>query len=164
MHVNGRVLRSVVVFLLLGVSYSKRRCNYTDILSTYRELIFVELQYLNLTGTFDTPKERDHCPSGKLQHVLRSIHGMTEQFLCQGWDQEHGRGSRQQRGMKKPVEMMAVLIRQNCRQTDLARRQKRTAPCVTTQRTKGMNRKRMRLIRALINCWQKLQSLYTPTK
>ncbi|KAM9506706.1 uncharacterized protein ACWYII_048403 isoform 2-T2 [Salvelinus alpinus] len=145
MHVNGRVLRSVVVFLLLGVSYSKRRCNYTDILSTYRELIFVELQYL-------------------LQHVLRSIHGMTEQFLCQGWDQEHGRGSRQQRGMKKPVEMMAVLIRQNCRQTDLARRQKRTAPCVTTQRTKGMNRKRMRLIRALINCWQKLQSLYTPTK
>ncbi|XP_013990191.1 uncharacterized protein isoform X2 [Salmo salar] len=145
MYVNGPVLRSVVVFLLLGVSYSKRRCNYTDILSTYRELIFVELQNL-------------------LQHVLRSIHGMTEQFLCQGWDQGHGRGSRQQRGMKKPVEMMAVLIRQNCRHTDLVRRQKRTAPCVTAQRTKGKNRTRMRLIRALINCWQKLQSLYTPTK
>eukprot|EP00063_Salmo_salar_P015355 XP_013990190.1 PREDICTED: uncharacterized protein LOC106566581 isoform X3 [Salmo salar] len=144
-YVNGPVLRSVVVFLLLGVSYSKRRCNYTDILSTYRELIFVELQNL-------------------LQHVLRSIHGMTEQFLCQGWDQGHGRGSRQQRGMKKPVEMMAVLIRQNCRHTDLVRRQKRTAPCVTAQRTKGKNRTRMRLIRALINCWQKLQSLYTPTK
>ncbi|KAK6303827.1 hypothetical protein J4Q44_G00262810 [Coregonus suidteri] len=155
MCVNGPVLRSVVVFLLLGVSYSKRRCNYTEILTSYRELIFVELQNLNLTGTFDTPKERDHCPSGKVQHVLRSIHGMTEQFLCQGWDQDHGRGSRQQGGMEKPVEMMVVLIRQNCRHTDLVRRQK----CVTSQRTKGKKRKRMRLIRALINCWQKLQSV-----
>ncbi|CAB1336083.1 unnamed protein product [Coregonus sp. 'balchen'] len=134
--VNGPVLRSVVVFLLLGVSYSKRRCNYTEILTSYRELIFVELQNL-------------------VQHVLRSIHGMTEQFLCQGWDQDHGRGSRQQGGMEKPVEMMVVLIRQNCRHTDLVRRQK----CVTSQRTKGKKRKRMRLIRALINCWQKLQSV-----
>ncbi|KAK6307673.1 hypothetical protein J4Q44_G00209440 [Coregonus suidteri] len=160
MCVSGPVLRSVVVFLLLGVSYSKRRCNYSEILDSYRELIFVELQNLNLTGNFDTSKERDCCPSGKVQHVLRSIHGMTQQFLCQG----RGQGIRQQGGMEKPVEMMEQLIRQNCRHTDLVRRQKRAAPCVTSQRTKRKKKKRMRLIRALIHCWQKLQSVYMPTK
>ncbi|KAM9429134.1 uncharacterized protein ACWYII_019858 isoform 2-T2 [Salvelinus alpinus] len=160
MCVNGPVLRSVVVFLLLGVSYTKRRCNYSEILGSYRELIFVELQNLNLTGNFDTSKERDRCPSGKVQHVLRSIHGMTQQFLCQGRRQ----GIRQQGGMEKPVEMMEQVIRQNCRHTDLVRGEKRAAPCVTSQRTKGKKKKRIKLVRTLINCWQKLQSVYLPTK
>ncbi|KAL1021588.1 hypothetical protein UPYG_G00015240 [Umbra pygmaea] len=158
MCVNGPVLRTVVVFLLLGVScscnYCRRRCNYNEILESYRELIFVELQNLNLTGTFDTSKERDCCPSGKAPDILRSIHGLAHQFLCQ----RHGTGRKQLEGMEKPVVMMQDLISENCNSTVQVRRQKTAASCATSQRCKK-KRKKMRLIRALINCWQKLQSI-----
>lgn len=44
--VTRALLRSVVVLLLLANSSGKRRCNYKEILGSYREVIFVELQNL----------------------------------------------------------------------------------------------------------------------
>lgn len=155
MSVIGPVLRSVVVVLLLGVSYSKRRCNYMEILSSYREIISVEIQNLNMTGLFETSGERTRCSSGKMQHVLRSIYGITQQFLCQG------RPGRLQGDMEKPVEKMEKLIRQNCQDTDWIVRQ-RSVSCSTEEGTKRNKRRRAKFMRALINCWQIFQSMYKP--
>ena len=50
-----------------------------------------------------------------MQHVLHSIYGMTQQFLCQD------RPGRPHGDIDKPVEKMEKLIRQNCRDIDLVR-------------------------------------------
>lgn len=48
---TGALLRSVLVVVFLASSCGKRRCNYKEILGSYRELIFVELQSLVGMGT-----------------------------------------------------------------------------------------------------------------
>ncbi|KAI1892762.1 hypothetical protein AGOR_G00136870 [Albula goreensis] len=117
-----------------GITYGRRTCNYAEILSSYKELIFIELQNLNLTGPYSLSKEINRCPSGKVQHILRSIYGMTELFKCQGkgrWFREIGR----------PVERMGQLIRQNCKLADLM--QWRNNPhCKTGKVLRGRKKKK----------------------
>ncbi|XP_078144550.1 uncharacterized protein LOC144542327 [Centroberyx gerrardi] len=152
MCVARPVLRSVLVVLLLAFSCGKRGCNYKEILGSYREIILVELQNLNLTGSLNTSKERDHCPSGKAHHILRSIYVLTQQFRCQ-------RAGNRQRDLEKPVESMDQLISHNCSHDYLGKR----ASCQASQKTRGKKRRRIKLIkviRSLITCWQKLQSIY----
>ncbi|KAM8755470.1 uncharacterized protein AB9X84_011927 [Acanthopagrus schlegelii] len=149
---TGALLRSILVVLLLASSCGKRRCNYKEILGSYREVIFVELQNLNLTGSVNTPKERDPCHSGKARRILVSIYGMTQQMRCQ-------RGGKQQSDLEKPLESMEQLIIHNCSPDYLGRK----ASCSTVKKIRGKKRKRIRLIKvikALITCWQKLQSVY----
>lgn len=151
MCLTGTLLRSVLAVLLLANACGKRKCNYREILDSYREVIFVELQNLNLTGSINTSKVRDPCPSGKAHRILVSIYGLTQQVRCQ-------RGGNQQSDLEKPLESMERLIIHNCSPDYLGK----TASCSAAQKIRGKKRKRMRLIKvikALINCWQKLQSV-----
>lgn len=152
MCLTGSLLRSVLVVLLLANSWGKRRCNYKDILSAYREVIFVELQNLNLTVSPNTSKERDPCPSGKARRILASIYGMTQKTRCQ-------RGGNQPSNLERPVESMEQLITHKCSPDYLGKR----ATCSHVKKIRGKKRKRIwliKVIKALITCWQKLQSAY----
>ncbi|KAM7411740.1 hypothetical protein PAMA_021629 [Pampus argenteus] len=156
MCLTGSLLRSVLVVLLLTNSCGKRRCNYKQILGSYREVIFVELQNLNLTRSFNTSKERDPCPSGKAHRILGSIYSMTQQTRCQ-------RNGKRQPDLEKPLERMEQLIIHNCSPDYLGKK----ATCSAVQKIRGARRKRNRLIKvikALVTCWQKLQSIYMLTK
>ncbi|KAL4655329.1 hypothetical protein GN956_G5176 [Arapaima gigas] len=141
----------VVTLLLRGITYSRCKCNYPEILSAYKELILTELQNLNLTGSYTTSNEKDRCP-GKVQHILRSIYGMTQTFKCQ-----NTRHLQQEVG--KTVEKMEQLIRANCRHVNLG---KRDASCKIAKSPKSRRRKKKKLIESLILCWQKLQAVYVP--
>ncbi|XP_068997003.1 uncharacterized protein C20orf204 homolog [Embiotoca jacksoni] len=152
----GALLHSVLAFLLLANSYGKRGCNYKEILGSYSEVIFVELQSLNLTSSLNTFKERDPCPSEKARRILVSIYGMTQQMRCQ-------RGGKQQSDLEKPVESMELLITRKCSPDYLGKR----ASCSAVQKIRGKKRKRIRLMKvmkALIICWQKLQIVYMFSK
>lgn len=141
---------------MLANSCGKRGCNYKEILGSYREVVFVELQNLNLTGSFNTSKERDPCPSGKARRILGSIYGMTQKMRCQ-------RGGKQQPELDKPLESMEQLIIHNCKPDYLGKK----ATCSSVQKIRGKKRKRIRfikVIKALVTCWQKLQSVYMLTK
>lgn len=156
MCLTGTLLRSVLVTVLLAYSCGKSRCNYKEILGSYREVISVELQNLNLTVSANKFKERDPCPSGKARRILVSIYGMTQQMRCQG-------SGKNQSDLEKPVESMGQLIVQNCRLQYLGNK----TSCSAVQKIRGKKRKRMRLIRvikALITCWQKLQSVSVLSK
>ncbi|KAM4736957.1 uncharacterized protein FYW61_004588 [Anableps anableps] len=151
MCLTGSLLRSVLVVLILANCCGKRRCNYQEILDSYREVIFVELQNLNLTGSATAFKARDPCPSGKERRILVSIYGMTQQILCQR------RGK--QPDLEKPVESMERLIIQNCSPVYMAKK----TSCSAVRKIQGKKRKRLRLIRViklLITCWEKLQSVH----
>lgn len=155
MGLSGSI-RSFTMFLLLAICCGKRSCNYTEIQDTYRDIILVELQRLNLTGSFNISKEKDHCPSGKAHHTLRSIYSMTQKFRCH-------RGGKLERDLGKPVESMEQLLTYNCSQNLVKKHQ------VCPARTRGKKRRRLKLIniiKALINCWQKFQSILslTPSK
>lgn len=150
------LLRSVLVVLLLASCFCKRRCNYKEILGSYREVVFVELQNLNLTGSFNTSKERDPCPSGKARRILVSIFGMTRQMRCQ-------RSGKQQSDLERPLVSMEQLIIHNCSPDYLGKK----ASCSAVRKIRGKKRRRIRLIKvikALITCWQKLQSVYMLSK
>ncbi|KAJ8370585.1 hypothetical protein SKAU_G00106130 [Synaphobranchus kaupii] len=69
MCVSRYVLCVFVVVFLVSITSSRRKCNYSEILSSYKELIFMELLNLNLTGP-SLSKQKDRCPSGKVQHIL----------------------------------------------------------------------------------------------
>lgn len=156
MCLTGTLLRSVLVVFLLANTCAKRRCNYKEILGSYREVIFVELQNLNLTGSFNTAKDRDPCPQGKARRILASIYGMTQQIRCK-------RSGKQQSDLEKPLESMEQLIIHNCSPDYLGKR----TSCSGIQKIRGKKRKRTRLIKvinALITCWQKLQSVYMLSK
>ncbi|KAM4611030.1 uncharacterized protein ACJ7VT_014133 isoform 2-T2 [Polymixia lowei] len=91
----------------------------------------------------------------RAHHIVHSIYDMTQQFRCL-------RGGKLHRDLGKPVESMKQLISHNCSHDYLVKR----ASCPASQKTRGKKRKRMKLInaiRALINCWQKLQSIYALT-
>lgn len=156
MFLAGPVLRNVLVVLLLGFSCGKRRCNYKEILESYREIILVELQNLNLSASSNTSKEKDPCPPGKAHRILSSIYVMIQQFRCQSHGQTYG-------DLEKPVESMEQLISHNCR--DEGKR----VSCQASKKMRGKKRKRKRnklvkIIKALITCWEKLQSIYAFTK
>lgn len=156
MCLTGALLRSVLVVLLLADTSGKRRCNYKEILGSYREIIFVELQNLNLTGPFNTSKVRDPCHSGKAHRILVSIYGMTQQMRCH-------RSGKQTSDLEKPLESMEQLIVHNCSPHYLGKK----VSCSAVQKIRGKKRKRNRLIiviKALITCWQKLQSVPLPSK
>lgn len=152
MFVTRALLRSVVVLVLLVNSGGKRRCNYDEILGTYRKLVFVELQSLNITGIINSSKEKSLCPSVKAHHILNSIFDATRRMRCQ-------LGGKQS-DLNKPLESMEQVIIHNCGPDYLGE----TLSCATVKKMKGKKKKRMRLIRmikALIICWQKLQSVFT---
>ncbi|CAG6021558.1 unnamed protein product [Menidia menidia] len=155
MCLTGTLLRSVLVLLLLANTCGKRRCNYKEILGSYREVIFVELQNLNLTLSQNTFKERDPCPSGKARQILISIYGMTQKIHC--------RSGKHLSEMEKPIESMELLIIQNCSPDYMAKKDL----CSAVRKIKGKKRKRIMLIRVikqLIICWEKLQSVYMVSK
>ncbi|CAL8367882.1 unnamed protein product [Lota lota] len=109
---------------------------------------------MNLTSSFNISKEKDHCPSGKAHHILRSIHGMIQQFRCH-------RGKKPETGIEKPVESMEQLLTYNCSQNLV--KQNKVCP---VRRTKGKKRRRLmrlNIIKALINCWQRFQSIVSQT-
>lgn len=156
MCLTGTLLRNVLVLLLLANSCGKRTCNYKEILGSYREVILVELQNLNLTATLNTSKERDACPSAKARRILISIYGMTQQMRCQ-------RNGKKQSNLERPLDMMETLIVHNCSPEYLGKK----TTCSPVQKTQGKKRKRMRLIKvikALITCWQKLLNVYGLSK
>ncbi|KAJ8257867.1 hypothetical protein GJAV_G00190600 [Gymnothorax javanicus] len=144
----------VVTVFLVSITYSRGKCNYSEILSSYRELIFIELLNLNLTGPYSSNNQNDRCPSGKVKHILRSIYGMTQLFKCQG-------GGKLYRELGLTVERMEQLISRNCRHTDLVKGQRKKS-CKTGKVLKGRRKKKMKIIEALVLCWQKLQSTYVP--
>lgn len=112
----------VTVMLLLTAAHSKRACDYTAIISTYRALILVELQSLNLTGALDISKEKDHCPSEKVHRILRYIYSMTQIFSCLSERQRQHADH-----MTKVVGQMEQLITRNCRKPErLASRRKKS--------------------------------------
>ncbi|KAM6977095.1 uncharacterized protein FYW47_001922 [Aplochiton taeniatus] len=156
MCVNGPALRGVVVLLLLGVSYSrpKRRCNYTEILRSYRETISVELDSLNLS---DTSEKKDSCPfrSEKTYRILRYIYDMTQKFRCLNEG-----GTIQEDILGRPVRTMEELIRQNCTHSNLLKKQRKP----TCKKGKGQKKRMTRLVRNLMNCWKKLQFFETTTE
>ncbi|CAJ1085021.1 hypothetical protein INR49_009086 [Xyrichtys novacula] len=152
----GTLLRNVLVVVLLTNSSGKRRCNYAEILGSYREVIFVELQNLNFTASANTPKERDICPSGKARRILVSIYSKTRQMQCH-------RSGKQLSELEKPLKNMEQLIINNCSPAYLGQ----TPPCSAVGKIQGKKRKRTRLIKvikALITCWQKLQTVLVLSK
>lgn len=151
MCVTRALLRSFVLLILLVNSGGKRRCNYTEILATYRELVFVHLQNLNLTAPFNNSKDKSICPSVKAHHILNSIYDTTQWMRCQ----IGGKPS----DLNKTVESMEQIIIVNCSPDYLGE----TLSCATVKKIKGKKKKRMRLIKkikALTICWQKLQSVF----
>ncbi|CAB1451954.1 unnamed protein product [Pleuronectes platessa] len=157
MCLTGSSLRSVLALLLLANCHcGKRRCNYKEILDSYRVVIFVELQSLNLTGSTHTSRDRDPCPQAKARRILVSIYGMTQQVRCH-------RSGEQRSDLEKPVESMEQLVVHNCSPDYLGRR----TSCSTVKKIRGKKRKRnkvIQVIKALITCWQKLQSVYKLSK
>ncbi|KAM8864700.1 uncharacterized protein AB9W97_018901 isoform 1-T1 [Spinachia spinachia] len=153
MCLTGTLLRRVLAVLLLADACAKRRCNYKEILGSYRQVILVELQNLN----FNTSKVRDACPSGKARRILVSIYGMTQQTKCQ-------RSGKKTSALEKPLASMEQLIVHNCSPEYLGKK----VSCSAVQKTRGKRRKRrIRLIRvmeALITCWQKLRSVLMLSK
>lgn len=151
MSLTGYLLRNVLVFLLLTNSCGKHRCNYNEILGSYTQFILVELQNLNLTASVKISRDRDICPSGEAHRILLSIYGATKQLQCQG------NGTRSS-DLEKPLERMEQLITHNCRPGYLGRR----ASCSGIKKTRGGRKRRIRLIKvikSLITCWQKLQTV-----
>ncbi|AWP09797.1 Hypothetical protein SMAX5B_014486 [Scophthalmus maximus] len=137
MCLTGTLLRSVLVVLLLTNTCGKRRCNFKEILDSYRVVILVELQNL-------------------ARRILVSIYGMTQQIRCQ-------RGGRLQFDLEKPVESMEQLIIHKCSPDYLGKRNS----CSAVKKIRGKKRKRNRVIKViktLITCWQKLQSIYMLSK
>ncbi|KAM7411741.1 hypothetical protein PAMA_021629 [Pampus argenteus] len=117
---------------------------------------YLVLLLQNLTRSFNTSKERDPCPSGKAHRILGSIYSMTQQTRCQ-------RNGKRQPDLEKPLERMEQLIIHNCSPDYLGKK----ATCSAVQKIRGARRKRNRLIKvikALVTCWQKLQSIYMLTK
>ncbi|CAL8325491.1 unnamed protein product [Merluccius merluccius] len=103
----------VTTALLLAMCCGgKRMCNYREI-HVNRDIVLVQLQSLNLSGSFNVLDEKDHCPSGKAHHVMRSIYGMTQQVRCH-------RDGKPVRDLDRPVQSMVLLLTDNCRQ-DLVR-------------------------------------------
>ncbi|KAG9269291.1 hypothetical protein AMEX_G16306 [Astyanax mexicanus] len=146
----------MAVMLLLGVVYARRRCDYSIILSSYRLLIFPELQSLNLTGPFGMSKENNGCASNKVTHILRSIYRMTEQFVCLT-------DGLQGNEMTAVVSKMAQLIQLYCRKksTENGRSVKPCKPVRRKKKAKKQMEQGRKMIQRLINCWQKLQSVYS---
>ncbi|KAG7258987.1 hypothetical protein CRUP_035028, partial [Coryphaenoides rupestris] len=111
---NGSILRSVSMVLLLTVylccgGKSRSRCNYREIAGSYRDIILVEIQRLNLTSSLNTSEEKHHCPSGRVHHILRSIYTLTRQFRCH-------QGVAPEKDLERPVESMEQLLAYYCRQ------------------------------------------------
>ncbi|KAJ8016062.1 hypothetical protein DPEC_G00003240 [Dallia pectoralis] len=159
MCVNGPVLRILLLVLLLGVSYCERKCNYSEILVSYRKIIYVELQHLNLTSSFNTSNERDRCIAGKKQGILHSIHGLVHKFLCHKRDEGRCQRNDAQEGMLRTVCMMKHLIIRNCNPSTLQNMHVKTSNWCPKRK-----KKKIELMRALKTCWQKLQSVFIPTK
>lgn len=148
MCLTGTLLRNVLVVLLLVDACGKRRCNYREILVSYREFIFVELQNLNLTGSINTSKGRDPCPSGKAHRILVSIYSLSHQMRCQT-------SGKSTSDLERPLKSMEQLISQNCSPDDLGKK----VSCSAVKKIRGKKRRRIRFIKvinALITCWQKL--------
>ncbi|KAF4096938.1 uncharacterized protein C20orf204-like [Onychostoma macrolepis] len=145
----------VTVMLLLAAAHSKRACDYSAIISTYRALILVELQNLNLTGSFDLSKEKDHCPSEKVHRILRYIYNMTHIFSCLSERQRLPHADR----MTKVVEQMELLIMRNCRKPERLASRRKKASCKPGKKRKGRQQRRMKMMGMLINCWQRLLSV-----
>ncbi|TRY60885.1 hypothetical protein DNTS_035151 [Danionella cerebrum] len=144
----------VTVMLLLAVTQSKRVCDYSVIINTYRALIFVELQNMNLTApSLDLSKEKDHCPSEKVQRLLRYIYNMTQVFSCMS----EGRQELKADGMSAVVRQMQSLISQECIKSQ---RWARKVSCKTIQKRRGrQERRRLKLMLMIRNCWQRLLSV-----
>ncbi|KAK9514785.1 hypothetical protein VZT92_025473 [Zoarces viviparus] len=156
MCLTGALLRSVLVLLLLTDACGKRGCNYKEILGSYTQVILVELQHLNLTGSSNTSKVRDPCPSAKARRILVSIYGMTQHMRCQ-------RSGKRMSDLEKPLASMEQIIAHNCSPDHLGKK----VSCSAVQKTRGKKRKRIRLIgvlKTLITCWQKLQSVSVLSK
>ncbi|ROL48509.1 hypothetical protein DPX16_12125 [Anabarilius grahami] len=86
----------VAVMLLLAVAHGKRACDYSEIISTYRAVILVELQNL-------------------VHRILRDIYNMTQIFRCLSESKRHQRDRADGGGdMTKVVGQMAQLIQKNC--------------------------------------------------
>ncbi|KAM8864701.1 uncharacterized protein AB9W97_018901 isoform 2-T2 [Spinachia spinachia] len=138
MCLTGTLLRRVLAVLLLADACAKRRCNYKEILGSYRQVILVELQNL-------------------ARRILVSIYGMTQQTKCQ-------RSGKKTSALEKPLASMEQLIVHNCSPEYLGKK----VSCSAVQKTRGKRRKRrIRLIRvmeALITCWQKLRSVLMLSK
>ncbi|KAJ8408110.1 hypothetical protein AAFF_G00263380 [Aldrovandia affinis] len=136
MCVSRSVFCVFVVTVFFGsLTYGRRNCNYSEILSSYKELIFIELQNLNLTGPYSS-QGNGCCPSGKVQRILWSIYGMTQLFKLQGKGKWH-------RDVGQPVERMGRLIKENCRHADL-----KNSSCKTGKVLKGRMKKE-KMIEAL---------------
>lgn len=155
MCLTGAVFRSALVVLLLAISCGKRTCDYKKILDSYRGIIVVDLQNLNLTGESTHHKEKDPCPSPTAHRILVSIYRMAQQVRCQ-------RGRKQPSDLEKPVERMEELISYNCNSDQMRKK----VFCSTVRGKKKRTRKRrkrtrlIKAINALIVCWQKFQSVY----
>ncbi|KAG5281713.1 hypothetical protein AALO_G00047970 [Alosa alosa] len=162
MCVNRPSVCIVVVTLLCAVAYSKRRFDYANILSTYRNLIVPELQQLNLTGASFASEGKDCCPSEKVHRIFRSICGMTKQYL---------NNTGQQGEIGRVVQKMEFLITERCKKVGMVKQ--RTATCKDAKlqklKEKCLKRKKrrrdhcrreekMKLVQMLVFCWQKLQS------
>ncbi|KAG1927876.1 hypothetical protein F2P79_023937 [Pimephales promelas] len=150
----------VAVMLLLALAHGKRACDYSVIISTYRAVILVELQNLNLTGSFDISKEKDHCSSVKVHRILRDIYNMTQIFRClsESKRQQRDRGDRGG-DMAKVVGQMAQLIRKNCCRPQSSANRCKKASCEPGKKRKGKQQWRMKMMGRLINCWQRLLSV-----
>lgn len=157
MCLTGSLLRNVLMVLLLTSCCGKRRCNYTEILDSYRDIVLTELGFLNLTASVNSSKTRDICPSGKAHHILASIYGATLQMQCYGsW--------KQLSDLEKPLKTMKELITDNCNPDDL---RKKTVSCSAVRKIRGKKRMKIRLInviKSVNTCWQKLLSMMVLSK
>ncbi|KAI9530598.1 hypothetical protein NQZ68_000088 [Dissostichus eleginoides] len=143
MCLTGTLLRNVLVVLLLVDACGKRRCNYREILVSYREFIFVELQNLNLTGSINTSKGRDPCPSGKAHRILVSIYSLSHQMRCQT-------SGKSTSDLERPLKSMEQLISQNCSPDDLGKK----VSCSAVKKIRGKKRRRIRSGTILQHCFR----------
>ncbi|CAL1605684.1 unnamed protein product [Knipowitschia caucasica] len=151
MCVAKAVFFILVLLVFVVNSMGKRRCNYAEILGTYRGLIYVELQSLNVTSSDNTYKVRRLCPSVKAHHILGSIYDTTQWMRCQ----IGGKPS----ALSHVLESMEQVIIHNCSPDQWGGR----LSCASVKKIKGMERKRIQLIKimkALTICWQKLHSVF----
>ncbi|KAF6730464.1 hypothetical protein FQA47_011864 [Oryzias melastigma] len=108
--------------------------------------------FQNLTGSHNSSKGRDPCPSAKPHRILVSIYNNTQQVLCL-------KSGKKLSDLKKPVENMEQLIIQNCGR--IVRKKGKKASCSSAQRIQGRKGRKwlIKIIKALITCWEKLQSV-----
>lgn len=146
----------VTVMLLFTVAHSKRSCDYSVIISTYKALILVELQTLNLTGSFDITKEKNHCPEKvqpeKVRCILRYIYRMTQIFNCLSDSRMQQRSDR----MTEVVKQMQRLLTQDCLKPQKLGKK---AACKPVKKRRGRQRQRRKQMRMIINSWQRLLSI-----